>query len=943
MKKRILSMLLAICFVVMLLPGFASAAATFTDMPNDYSTKALEAAVANGLLNGSNGKIMPNDKLTRAQMAAIISRAFGATEQASLTGFTDVSKSAWYFADIGKAVHMKTLNGYNGLMRPDDPISREEAFAVLARALKLKDGTAASFTAFSDKADVSNWAVGTTAAMIANGYVHGADGKIKPKDNIKRKDFAVLMDNIVKNYISKAGVVTEVKEGSVMINAPGVTLKDVTVKGNLIIGDGVGSGNVTLDNVKVEGATIVRGGGVNSIIIRGSSSLSTIVISKVDGNVRVSVEGNAAVEIVEIADGKDDVLIEGKIEKVTVATSDVPVSIQNATVKEVSITAEKADVTIAKGSKVTTVNAQAANSSLTVAGSVETVNATKTATGTKLEVSKGASVGTVNAAAAKTEIKGEGSVSNANVTADNVKIDTAGTQLKVGEGVSGTTSGGKDVKSGASTTTEGQKPSVDNGGGAPITVPAIAGTFKSTGNIGIAPDSAKEAAGKIYTEYKLISGSKDISLASDNVEYIKVKVGEGDWQSLTANTDTTLWFNVESTKGVRSYEVKTRDGNIYTASLDWQKEIKTAAWNATNREGKHEEKTYVEYKLMDSETPVSLKENEVNLIAQKAGEKWVKLTPNSDETLWFGKDKAAGDYEYIVVTKDNVIYKATLRWTAPAAITWEVSSSTTIEKASRPTALYDGKTYHMWYVAEGKINHKSGDSPQNLANDKQCRVGADSSYKDIDTTAFGDCPCVIKDGEKYYMFIATPSGDAINLYTSSDGNDWTVEKSVLSKGENDAWDAAKIDNPKVIKDGETYKLYYQGKDKGGNYRIGVATCNTINGQYTKSENNPILSASADEKAWDSFRVFQPCVVKDGSNYYMWYAANKKDSKGGPEAIGCAWSTDGIAWTKNADNPVIKESGSLTQGTPTVIKVEGVWHMWYLCGSNINYASCKTVK
>ena len=109
MKKRILSMLLAVCFVVMLLPGFASAATTFADMPNDYSTKALEAAVANGLLNGSNGKIMPNDKLTRAQMAAIISRAFGATEQASLTGFTDVSKSAWYFADNGKAVHNKTL------------------------------------------------------------------------------------------------------------------------------------------------------------------------------------------------------------------------------------------------------------------------------------------------------------------------------------------------------------------------------------------------------------------------------------------------------------------------------------------------------------------------------------------------------------------------------------------------------------------------------------------------------------------------------------------------------------------------------------------------------------------------------------------------------------------------------------------------------------------
>ena len=51
---------------------------TFPDMPNDWSTQALQNAVENGLLSGSGGKILPNEYLTRAQLATIICHAFNA-------------------------------------------------------------------------------------------------------------------------------------------------------------------------------------------------------------------------------------------------------------------------------------------------------------------------------------------------------------------------------------------------------------------------------------------------------------------------------------------------------------------------------------------------------------------------------------------------------------------------------------------------------------------------------------------------------------------------------------------------------------------------------------------------------------------------------------------------------------------------------------------------
>ena len=88
------------------------------------------------------------------------------------------------------------------------------------------------------------------------------------------------MHNVIKDYVKTPTVYESVKSGNVIVNTPNATLKNVTVKGDLIIADGVGEGEVTLDNVKVEGRMLVRAGGENSIIIKGDSEIDTIVIVK---------------------------------------------------------------------------------------------------------------------------------------------------------------------------------------------------------------------------------------------------------------------------------------------------------------------------------------------------------------------------------------------------------------------------------------------------------------------------------------------------------------------------------------------------------------------------------------------------------------------------------------------------------------------------------------
>lgn len=242
------------------------------------------------------------------------------------------------------------------------------------------------------------------------------------------------MNSLVKTYITKAGTYTDNITGNVMVNVPGVVLKNITITGDLIIGDGVGSGDVTLDGVTVTGRTLVRGGGVRSVKIINKSNAGTLTISKVDGEVRVAVDASSKVEVVVINDGKDDVIIEGNVDKLEIA-ADVPVTVQGGTVGEISITAAQASVTVASTATVTT------------------VNVAKTATFASVKVAKGGKVGTVNAAAAGTAVTGEGSVSKANVTGNNVNIATSGTTVTVAAGVTGAKSGSKELKGGTTTTT----------------------------------------------------------------------------------------------------------------------------------------------------------------------------------------------------------------------------------------------------------------------------------------------------------------------------------------------------------------------------------------------------------------------------------------------------------------------------------------------------------
>ena len=282
--KRILALFLAV--VTCLSLAVSASAASISDF-KDVDTKAwyaeaVSAAVDNGLLYGkSRTQLDPNGLLTRAEMAAITNRSFGCYKAADISAYKDVAKGKWYYKDVALAVQMGTYNGVSSTsMQPDRAITRQEAIAVVARALQLNldDYAKTDLSKFADAKEVSAWALPYMKAMVAAGYVHGRTQGLVPQANITRAEFAQLYFNIIQSYITKSGSYTKDYKGNLLVRTKDVELKDMTIDGDLIIGNGVADGKITLSNVKISGRLVVWGDGTTA---------AEVIACRVDGPVKV--------------------------------------------------------------------------------------------------------------------------------------------------------------------------------------------------------------------------------------------------------------------------------------------------------------------------------------------------------------------------------------------------------------------------------------------------------------------------------------------------------------------------------------------------------------------------------------------------------------------------------------------------------------------------------
>ena len=186
--------------------AYAAASADYSDMPQNWSKEAMEFAVKNNFITGvGENKIAPKAALTRAQLAAILSRVMqtGAGDVSVLDNFTDADKNAWYAGSMAKAVELNIFYGDGDSIYPDRPVTRQELFTILVRAFSVTGGDESTLASYNDAGSISSWAKAAISAMIAQGYAAGYEDKtLRPAQQVTREEFAQLLHRMREHYSS---------------------------------------------------------------------------------------------------------------------------------------------------------------------------------------------------------------------------------------------------------------------------------------------------------------------------------------------------------------------------------------------------------------------------------------------------------------------------------------------------------------------------------------------------------------------------------------------------------------------------------------------------------------------------------------------------------------------------------------------------------------------
>ena len=264
--KKFLSAVLAAAMLTSTLP----AALAVSDIENHWAKPYLLEMGELGVTqpSGTTGAYTPDQAIQRWEFMRYVNRAFGFSGTTDIS-FTDVPANSLYYETVQTAVKYGYINGVgNNKMDPEGTLTREQAATILGRLHKYTPSAGLSaLNAFSDRADISDYAEDYVAEAVTLGYLNGyTDGTFLPKGSLKRGEIAKILYYFLGTSLNTAGksYMNADMNGdtdNVTVSAA-CTLSDVTVDGHLFITEGVGAGSVTLRNVDVKGDIIVSGGSV---------------------------------------------------------------------------------------------------------------------------------------------------------------------------------------------------------------------------------------------------------------------------------------------------------------------------------------------------------------------------------------------------------------------------------------------------------------------------------------------------------------------------------------------------------------------------------------------------------------------------------------------------------------------------------------------------------
>ncbi|MBX2863173.1 MAG: S-layer homology domain-containing protein [Leptolyngbyaceae cyanobacterium MAG.088] len=171
----------------------------FSDVIGHWAAPFIDAMAEADFVKGFfDGSFRPNGLVTRAEFAALIMATFPATNNDSrrFQPFKDVSSDFWARSVIYQAQATGFIAGFpDNTFRPNDPMTRAQAFVALINGLSLGEGMASELSVYRDRAQVPPYAVEEIAMATRRGIaVNYPDvTELRPMQPITRAETTALV------------------------------------------------------------------------------------------------------------------------------------------------------------------------------------------------------------------------------------------------------------------------------------------------------------------------------------------------------------------------------------------------------------------------------------------------------------------------------------------------------------------------------------------------------------------------------------------------------------------------------------------------------------------------------------------------------------------------------------------------------------------------------
>lgn len=173
---------------------------SYKDVSNQQpASESIGFMTHQGQIKGfPDGTFRPYSDITRGEAAVLIGRALGYSSLPQATPFKDVPKSSFTSGYIKAAVDAKIITGFtDGTFRPASKVTRAEMAILVSKAYQLQAVEGAHFGDVKPSMAAYQAINSLKTAKVTTGY---KDGTFKPYDKMTRADFSVFLARVQDDY-----------------------------------------------------------------------------------------------------------------------------------------------------------------------------------------------------------------------------------------------------------------------------------------------------------------------------------------------------------------------------------------------------------------------------------------------------------------------------------------------------------------------------------------------------------------------------------------------------------------------------------------------------------------------------------------------------------------------------------------------------------------------